>query len=651
MRTYILLLVVSILSLFVSACKEKNKENLSHSAEIRSSYYCDNSDSEMKNKIDRFQNALIDLKNELKLPGLSAAIIKDQKLVWESGMGYSDIEKKVAATPETPYQLASVTKPLASIVMLQLVEKGLIDLDMLISQFQPSLDTSARVKLLHLATHTSEGEQPGYHFNYNGNIYSNLQIPMKHVTGKSFRMLAQENVLDPLHMSSTITNPLDPEILDRFFDYLEQSGNESGIIYKSKSHYRKDFELYDDSSDRSKYGRSYWIASNLIAGALEENGINQGDYIHRPSKSISHKTQKEFNQFFKKSYPQRLEVLRKKARPYKINDSGHIESGSLSMYFGPGAGHISTVRDLAKLDIALDENQLITEESKSKAFAAYKTPNGVTTPYGIGWFVQESFGEKLVWHGGEWDCASALYFKIPAENLTLIVLSNSRKLSQAFNMGAGDVLYSGVALEFFKIFYLENKTNEKGPAINWKANPEKIAQQFAMIKNESMKELYLKQLHVMGGMLQHMGDTLTYKSLLKSLAKQGDFNLEADKEVREAEALVELNQISDHANESVKFSMNREESIRIYAIGEGFNGDMFDYGWITDSTDRIVWEMNYDNTVDAGGNHKNRKVDTIISLPKGEYFLHYKSDDSHSYLDWNTIPPDSWYWGIKVINT
>jgi len=610
----------------------------------------DDNSNESDFKINRFEESLMNFKKELKLPGLSVIILKDQKVLWKASRGYADIENKIVTTPETPYQLASVTKPIASIVLLQLAEKGLIDLNMLISQFKPSLDSLSRVKLLHLITHTSEGEYPGYNYNYNGNIYSNLQIPMKQVTGKSFRDLTQEFILNPLNMNSTIPNPLDPEILDRFYYYLDQKGIKSEIIRNGKSYKLSDFDLYDDFSDRSKYGLSFWVSVNLIAGALEENGINSDDYINNSIVSLSEKTHKEFNDFYKNTESEALEILKNKARPYKINDLYQLESGALSMYFGPGAGYISTIEDLAKLDIALDKNELISEESKNKAFTAFKTPDGVTTPYGLGWFVQESFGTKLVWHGGEWDCVSALYFKIPAENLTLIILSNSRKLSEAFNMGAGDVLYSGIALEFFKIFSLEDKIDEKGPNINWKSNPAKVANQFTLIKNNSLKELYIKQLHVMGGMFQHMGDTITYKSLLKELANKGDFKLEADKDIREAISLAELKEIKDNIDKSVPFSINQEKYIRIYAIGEGVNREMFDYGWITDNIGKVVWKMEFDETVNAGGDHKNRKVDTIISLPKGNYNLHYKSDDSHSYLDWNTVPPDGWYWGIKILD-
>ena len=49
-----------------------------------------------------------------------------------------------------------------------------------------------------------------------------------------------------------------------------------------------------------------------------------------------------------------------------------------------------------------------------------------TFPYGIGWYVQEYQGHRLVWHSGWWeDAYSALYLKIPALELSFIILANS----------------------------------------------------------------------------------------------------------------------------------------------------------------------------------------------------------------------------------
>ena len=48
----------------------------------------------------------------------------------------------------------------------------------------------------------------------------------------------------------------------------------------------------------------------------------------------------------------------------------------------------------------------------------------------------------------------------------------------------------------------------------------------------------------------------------------------------------------------------------------------------------------YSMTFHAGGGRKNRMVSTKIVLDKGNYVLHYVSDDSHSYNHWNVDPPD-----------
>jgi CubicO group peptidase (beta-lactamase class C family) len=58
----------------------------------------------------------------LKNSGMSAAVVQDQELIWASGFGYVDVENQIAAGPDTPYGLASVTKPVAAVLIMQLVE-------------------------------------------------------------------------------------------------------------------------------------------------------------------------------------------------------------------------------------------------------------------------------------------------------------------------------------------------------------------------------------------------------------------------------------------------------------------------------------------------------------------------------------------------
>ncbi|HLQ59999.1 MAG TPA: hypothetical protein VK113_10830, partial [Gemmatimonadales bacterium] len=113
--------------------------------------------------------------------------------------------------------------------------------------------------------------------------------------------------------------------------------------------------------------------------------------------------------------------------------------------------------------------------------------------------------------------------------------------------------------------------------------------------------------------------------------------------------LAQLTHMGNDEDASTTLRLTEQTRLRILAVGEGRNGEMFDYGWIEDSDGRTVWKMKYAETDPAGGSDKNRSVDGVITLPAGNYVLRYRSDGSHSYNDWNTDPPDDpESWGISV---
>jgi hypothetical protein len=117
-----------------------------------------------------------------------------------------------------------------------------------------------------------------------------------------------------------------------------------------------------------------------------------------------------------------------------------------------------------------------------------------------------------------------------------------------------------------------------------------------------------------------------------------------------ADALVQLTGVGDHADEEDEFKLDKATRVRIYAIGEGLDGHMYDYGWIEEKrTGRIAWEMTYRSTRPAGGASKNRMFDGEVMLDAGTYEVHYETDGSHSYPDWNDRRPrDPRNWGITV---
>ena len=113
--------------------------------------------------------------------------------------------------------------------------------------------------------------------------------------------------------------------------------------------------------------------------------------------------------------------------------------------------------------------------------------------------------------------------------------------------------------------------------------------------------------------------------------------------------IAQIAQVLDNEDKTVTFSLAGSQEVRIFAIGEGQGGQMFDYGWIEDADKgSTVWEMQEPKTTHAGGAGKNRQVDAVITLPAGNYKLRYKSDDSHAFDHWNSLPPDIIFWGIAV---
>jgi CubicO group peptidase (beta-lactamase class C family) len=100
--------------------------------------------------------------------------------------------------------------------------------------------------------------------------------------------------------------------------------------------------------------------------------------------------------------------------------------------FGPAAGLMSCVSDLAVYSNAIDEGKFLDEATWKQVFTPFVTVKGKNIPYGLGWFVKDYKGVKVIWHTGWWSGYSALFLKIPEKDITFIILANSQDLSRPF---------------------------------------------------------------------------------------------------------------------------------------------------------------------------------------------------------------------------
>src|SRR5215469_15013005 len=73
-----------------------------------------------------------------QLPAISIALVDGQRVVWARGFGLADPDRRTPATADTVYRIGSVSKLFTDIGIMQLVEKGKLDLDAPVSTYIPN---------------------------------------------------------------------------------------------------------------------------------------------------------------------------------------------------------------------------------------------------------------------------------------------------------------------------------------------------------------------------------------------------------------------------------------------------------------------------------------------------------------------------------
>lgn len=199
--------------------------------------------------------------NVLKVPGVGVAVINDYQVEWARGYGVLEMGKPETVNTNTLFQCASISKPVAAVAALRLVERGFLDLDEDVNEklvswhVPPTIYMSKqgreswqpRITIRQLVSHTAgltvhgfpgyaydeplpsflnilDGTYPantsairvdtlpGLQYRYSGGGYCVLRQLLCEVTGKPFPALMRELVLDPLGMhESTYEQPLPDE--------------------------------------------------------------------------------------------------------------------------------------------------------------------------------------------------------------------------------------------------------------------------------------------------------------------------------------------------------------------------------------------------------------------------------------------------------
>ena len=188
-------------------------------------------------QVDRvaLDEMLDQLRDRIESPGLSAALVLQDQLVYAHGTGWADLENQVPAHAATVYRIGSISKPIAATAVMQLVEQGLVQLDDPIQRYVPTFPEKDAGPILvrHILTHTSgirhyrDGEMlhaqrhdtlesaigifrddplrfsPGTRFSYSSYAFNLLQGVVEQASGKSFEDYLRERIWLPAGMRST----------------------------------------------------------------------------------------------------------------------------------------------------------------------------------------------------------------------------------------------------------------------------------------------------------------------------------------------------------------------------------------------------------------------------------------------------------------
>ncbi len=118
-------------------------------------------DPEVKAALGLLEAQLAAFRQEEEIPALSAAVVYDQQILWAKGFGYTDLEGKVPATPQTIYRIASITKLFTATMLMQLRDQGRLQLDDPLGKYLPGFQLKSSfgdlppVTLRQLASHTA----------------------------------------------------------------------------------------------------------------------------------------------------------------------------------------------------------------------------------------------------------------------------------------------------------------------------------------------------------------------------------------------------------------------------------------------------------------------------------------------------------------
>lgn len=239
------------------------------------------------------------------MPGFAIAVVENQKIVYAEGFGVKNLTTREPISAQSLFHMASITKPFVATAIMQLWEKGKIDLDSPVVRYLPYFrvkdDRYAAITVRQMLSHISgmpdvedyewdkpqydEGAleryvksltdksliaAPGTKFQYSNMAYEILGDVIAKVSGESFEDYVKNNILEPLKMKSStlLVKKASPQFLTSPHVLGGSYDVEVSKVFPYNRMHSPSSTLYSSVLDMSR-----WAMANLNRGELDGKRI------------------------------------------------------------------------------------------------------------------------------------------------------------------------------------------------------------------------------------------------------------------------------------------------------------------------------------------------------------------------------------------
>ena len=302
-----------------------------------------------------------------KIPGMTVAVVSERQVRWSKGFGLQDIENNVAAREATVYRLGSISKPITATAVMELFERGRLDLDAPVQKYCPAFPE----KKWPVTTRQLLGHLSGIRHYKSDEEFNSTRFYASVTEGLS--MFKDDPLLHEPGAKYTYTT----------FGYSVLGCEVEGASGRKFADYVRENVFVPAGMDRIRVDSVAEIIPNRAQGYRR---TKEGELINSPLADNS----------------------------YKV----------------PGGGFVSTVEDLAKFAVAVQSGRLLKRETMELMYARQKTKDGKETSYGLGWtLAKRPTGERAVGHSGAQQRVSTFLHMQPDQGLAVVIMSNLERAS------------------------------------------------------------------------------------------------------------------------------------------------------------------------------------------------------------------------------